>query len=129
MKTLTLILASIFTFFVSFSFAQEKAYLVLEENNGQYDVFLKIDNAKKLTSVSIEGYYSTQTKIDDVSINITNNKDLDKFKDNVAFIHSLDADAVAATYQVKIVDKDGVETSMPAVVVNLNDYDNFASNF
>jgi hypothetical protein len=128
MKTYTLILASIFTLLTSFSFAQEKAYLVVEESNGQYDVFLKIDNSSNLTSVSVEGYYSTLTKIDDISINITNISDLEKFKDSVAIIQSLDSDAVAATYMVKIV-KNGETITLPAVVVNFNEYENFAFNF
>ena len=130
MKLLKSTFALIFICFISFSFAQEKPFLVIEDNNGQYDVFLKIENMKNIASVDIVGNFSNKGEVTDLATSI-NKTEVSNFKNNVAHIHSLNkaANGSSASYMVLLTNKNGEVTSYPLVTVNLTSQLHLASSF
>lgn len=102
----------------AFSFAQEKPYLILEDNGENYEVFLKIDDVDNVESVDIFGNYDTFNERTDVAISIDKKK-VSKFNNNVALVHTLDKNSSSAEYTILLTCKDGTIKSYPSVEVSL----------
>lgn len=129
MKLLKFTFALFLASFFSNSFAQERPFLVIEDNKEQYDVFLKIDNMKDVASVNVVGNYSTNGEVTDLNVNITK-EGVANFKNNVALIHSLkkEVNGSSASYMVLLTNKKGEVTGYPLVNVSLASPMQFASN-
>jgi len=129
MKLLKFTFALFLASFVSFSFAQEKPFFVIEDNGVQYDVFLKIENIRNISAVDILGNYSNNGEVTSLAMNI-NKADVSNFKNNVVLVHSLNKEIneSSASYMVLLTNKKGVVTSYPLVTVNLSSPGQLASN-
>ena len=118
MKNLKLTLSIIAFSICVMSFAQEKPYLILEDNGDNYQVFLKIDDVDNVQSVDVLGNYDTFNERTEVAVNIGKKK-VAKFNNNVALVHTIDKNASSAEYTILLTSKDGTLTSYPSVEVNL----------
>lgn len=129
MRILKFTFALFFVSFITVSFAQEKPYLLIEDNDGQYDVFLKIENLKDVVAVDVVGSYSSNGEVMDLSVSI-DKEGVASFNDNVALIHSLskEVDGSSASYMVLLTNKKGEVTGYPLVTVSLNGPVQLASN-
>lgn len=129
MRILKFTFAIFFLSFFAISFAQDNPYLVIEDNNGQYDVFLKIDDMQDVASVDVVGTYTSNGKSSDLAVNIGANG-MSNFKNNVALIHSLSKEVSSseASYMVLLTNAAGEVTSYPLVTVSLSAPLQFASN-
>ena len=121
MRILKFTFAVFFLSFTFISFAQEKPYLIIEDNDGQYDVFLKIDNMNDVASVDVVGSYTSNGATEDLALNISQDG-VAQFNKDVVLIHSLnkEVNSSAASYMVLLTNAAGEVTGFPIVKVNVN---------
>jgi hypothetical protein len=129
MNILKLTFALMLISLTSISFAQEKHYLVIEDNNEQYDILLKIGDIGNLWSVNVVGTFTSDEKKENLTVTI-GKEALANFENNLAKIHSLSKSesTCTATYLVMLTMENGEVTSYPLVTVNLDNPLQLASN-
>ena len=119
MKNLKTTLLLAFALFATFSFASEKPYLVIEETDESYEVFLKLDNVENIASINILGDYRVGDDKSSLSVSIGADE-LSSYDDKFALVHKLDGCCTHATYTVLMTDKDGNVSGFPAVNVDFS---------
>lgn len=112
--TLVLILA----FASSFAFAQEKPYLLIDDNGEQYEILLKIDNAENVSSINVLGHYTVDGERNLLNLNIDTDK-MDEFNGKMALVHELAKCCDAASYTVLVTNKNGEVSGYPEVNIDL----------
>lgn len=119
MKNLRHTLVLILALTASFAFAQERPYLLVDDNGDQYDILLKIDNADEVSSVKILGHYMVDGERNLLNVNIDTEK-VDEFGNKMALVHELAKCCDAASYTVLVTNKNGEVSGYPEVNIDLS---------
>ena len=119
MKNLRHTLVMILALITSFAFAQEKPYLVIDDNGDQYEILLKIDNADEVASVNILGHYMVEGERNMLSVSIDSDN-IHQFNGKMALVHELAKCCDAASYTVLVTNKNGQVSGYPEVNIDLN---------
>ena len=119
MKNLRYTLVLILALATSFAFAQEKPYLVIDDNGDQYEILLKIDNAEEVSSVNILGHYTVDGEKTMLSINI-GEESIREFSGKIALVHELAKCCDTASYTVLVTNSNGEVSGYPEVNIDLN---------
>lgn len=119
MKNIQQLLVSVFVLIATFSFAQERPYLIIEDAGDKFEVFLKIDNMENIASVDLLGSYHINDERTTLSVNIDSDK-VAMFKDQVALVHQLERCCSFASYTILVTNKDGEVSGYPAVNLDLS---------
>lgn len=111
MKTLfTLIFATL----VSFSFANNDSYFILEDDGENYTLFMQLNNSHKYCTIVIEGEYMIDGKLESFTMTVEG-EDMDNFTDDLARIQDITPDVTIADYNVTAFCTNGVEYQFPTV--------------
>lgn len=116
MKNLKSTLAFLFILVGFLSFAQEHPYFVIEENGGDFGMFLKVENTSNLATITVTGYSSTDGKQTPLNFAVQASE-LWNFSSKVAKINDLNKNNDFAIYQLTTVDKQGNVIKYPEVEV------------
>lgn len=119
MKNIQYALIMIFALMTSMAFAQEKPYLVIEDNGEKYEVLLKIDNADQVELVNVLGQYIADGEKKMLRVKI-DAETLQTLNGGMALVHELEKCCDVASYTVLVTDKNGEVNGYPEVTVDLN---------
>ena len=119
MKNIQYSLIMIFALMTSMAFAQEKPYLVIEDNGEKYEVLLKIDNADQVELVNVLGQYIADGEKKMLRVKI-DAETLQALNGGTALVHELEKCCDVASYTVLVTDKNGEVNGYPEVTVDLN---------
>ena len=122
MKTLfTLIFAAL----VTFSFANNDSYFILEDDGENYTLFLQLNNSHKYCTLVVEGEYMIDGKIETFTMKVEGN-DMDNFSDNLARIQDIAPGVSIADYNVTAYCTNGNEYQFPTVSLDFGFDENLA---
>ena len=109
----------IFALMTSMAFAQEKPYLVIEDNGEKYEVLLKVDNADQIEIVNVLGHYMANGEKKMLRVKIDADE-IQELNGSMALVHELEKCCDVASYTVLVTNKNGEVNGYPEVSVDLN---------